>query len=111
MSIGPVYECPSDLVPKIPELALSMGMLVELQNETTAKQDGFYLFKSRLGRIIGRRYCREGVYRIWLHFTREHAFNPLYWFADFRLSNKIERMLRENGAHQCDWNDIQPDEL
>lgn len=104
MSIGPVFECPSSLVSRIPMLASSMGVHVEVLDEVEPNGwVGRYVFRTRFATIIGRRHNKNSVSRIWLHFPREHAFNPLHWFADFRLSSKIEYMLRENGAHSCDW--------
>ena len=104
MSIGPVFECPNNLVSRIPTLASSMGVHVEVFDEV--ERDGWvgrYVFRTRFATIVGMRHNKDSVSRIWLHFPTEHAFNPLYWFADFRLSNKIEHLLRENGAHSSDW--------
>jgi hypothetical protein len=104
MSMGPVVECPSGLVSRIPMLASSMGVRVELLDEVELNGPmGRYVFKSRVATIIGERRDNNNVSQIWLHFPSAHAFNPLYWFADFRLSSKIECMLRENGAHSCKW--------
>jgi hypothetical protein len=81
-----------------------MGVRVEVLDEPEPNGlVGQYVFKTRLGRIVGRRHVKNGVYRIWLAFPREHAFNPIFWFADFLLSSRIEDMLRCNGAQPCDW--------
>ena len=104
MSIGPVLECPSGLDGRIPELAHSRGIRVEVLD--IPESSGFvgqYVFRTRFGRIVGRRHFKQNVCRIWLTFPREHAFNPLLWMADFALSQRVERLLLEGGAHPCRW--------
>ena len=104
MGIGPFLECPEGLVARIPKLVSSVGVKVEVfEDGKTSGYVGQYVFRTRVGRVVGRHYKKSNVDRIWLVFPREHAFNPLHWPADFRLSVKIERMLRENGARACRW--------
>ena len=104
MGIGPILECPNGLDNRIPELAQSTGIRVEvLHGAESNGRVGRYIFRSRFGRIVGRLDCKENVCRIWLTFPREHAFNPLFWIADFRLSRRIEWILREGGARPSRW--------
>jgi len=107
MSIGPVLECPKSLVDCLPELVSSVGVKIEILDRVEPNGwEGQYVFKTSLGHIIGRRHVKDNICRIWLTFPREHAFNPLYWLADFRLCGKLERMLQENGASPCDWANV-----
>jgi hypothetical protein len=40
---------------------------------------------------------------MWLTSPGAHVLNPMLWPVDFRLSKKIERLLVENGARRCNW--------
>lgn len=104
MSIGPVFECPSSLVSGLPLLASSIAVDVDVLHDVEANGwVGRYVFRTRFATIIGRQHNHNNVIRMWLHFSWKHAFNPFHWPADFRLLTNIERLLRENGAHSCDW--------
>lgn len=107
MSIGQILECPNGLDSQIPELAQSTGIRVEVLHIAEPNgRVGQYIFSTRFGRIVGRLDYKENVCRIWLTFPREHAFNPLFWMADFSLSHRIERMLCEGGVRPCVWDPL-----
>ena len=102
MSMGPILECPDGLASRMPELAQSAGIRVEVPH--MAEPGGAvrqYVFRTRFARIVGRLCYEKNVCRIWLTFPKEHALNPLFWMADFTLSGRIERMLLEQGARPC----------
>jgi hypothetical protein len=104
MSIGPILECPEALASKIPALASSVGVRVEVLDELKLGEWNVrYVFKTRFGRILGRRKSANGLSRLWLTFPREHAFNPVFWFSDFRLLNRVKHVLLDHGAQSCDW--------
>jgi|SRR6516164_8052139 len=99
MSLGPVFRCPHNLDARIPQLARSIGIRVEALDGPGPQ----YIFRSGFGRIVGHRSRRENFSTIWLVFPKIHAFIPLLWVADFRLSARIEKLLQEGGASRCEW--------
>ena len=106
MSIGPIFELPAEVVPRISSIAVSKGIRFEIADKVEGESIGRYIFRSHLGRIEGRRHTTDGVCRVWLTFPRTHAFNPLMWMLDFRLSSRIEQMLQEVGARRCDFSQL-----
>lgn len=108
MGIGPVLECPDNLLESLPELCVTRSVRVEMVKETavTARADTYALyciFKGRLGRIHGRLSVGASITKMWLTFPRAYALNPLLWLVNFYLSRKIEGLLVENGARRCSW--------
>lgn len=108
MGIGPVLECPDDLLDRLPEVCLTRDVRVEIVKDTEARgQADRYLmhciFKSRLGRVHGRLSDGNQPRKMWLTFPRAYALNPLLWPVNFRLSNKIQALLVESGARRCTW--------
>jgi|HubBroStandDraft_5_1064220.scaffolds.fasta_scaffold132124_2 hypothetical protein len=104
MSLGPVFECPNGLDTRIPEIAHSNGIKVEVLDRP--QPNGFarrYVFRMRFGRIEGHRRFLENVSLIWLVFPRQDIFNPLFSVADFGLTRRLGKLLCESGAHPCAW--------
>jgi hypothetical protein len=97
------FHCPAEVVSRISSIAASKGIALEIADETDEGESvGRYIFRRHLGRIEGRRRAANGGCPVWLTFPRSHAFNPLLWMFDFRLSSRIERMFQEVGARRCD---------
>lgn len=88
-------------------IAASQGIRLEIVDKGDEGESiGRYIFRSNLGKIEGRRHTTDGVCRVWLTFPRTHAFNPLMWMFDFRLSSRIEQMLQAVGARRCDFSQL-----
>jgi hypothetical protein len=108
MAIGPVFECPDNLLERLPELCVTRKVRVEIvKNKETMPHAPTYaaycVFKGSLGRIHGRLSGGGQARRMWLTFPRAYALNPPLWPFSFRLSKRIERLLAENGARRCNW--------
>ena len=108
MSIGPVFECPDHLLERLPEFCATRSIRVEKLKDVEKTADVhtyviYCIFKSRLGRIHGRLSGGSQARKIWLTFPRAYALNPLLWPVNFRLSDKIQGLLVENGALRCHW--------
>jgi hypothetical protein len=99
VSLGPIFECPIGLEKLIPEIARSNGIQVESVERCEPNAcEKWFVFTTRFGRIVGHLDSKEGAFEIWLSCPREHAFNLLFWVADFGLSRRIEKFLCESGA-------------
>lgn len=108
MGIGPVFECPENLLERLPELCVTRNVRVELVKhvKVTAHARAYVtycIFKGRLGRIHGRLSSGGQARKMWLTFPRAYALNPLLWPLNLRLSKRIEGLLAENGARRCSW--------
>lgn len=108
MGIGPVFECPDDLLERLPEVCVTRRVRVEMANEieTTVNAHPYVIyctFKGRLGRIHGRLTVGGQARKMWLTFPRAYALNPLLWPVNFHLSNRIQALLAENGARRFSW--------
>jgi hypothetical protein len=109
MGIGLFLECPNGLESRIPELVESSGVRVDVLHQASRNgslEQRKYVFRTWLACIEGRLVYTENACRIWLTFPRNHAFNPLFWAGDFRLTNRIGRLLCEGGARRCVWNEL-----
>lgn len=110
MGMRPVFECPDNLLERLPEVCAARSVRVEMVKEvdvaTRARPYVIYCaFKWRLGRIRGGLSHGGKARRMWLTTPGAHAINPLLWPVDLRLTKKIERLLVENGARRCSWDD------
>jgi hypothetical protein len=108
MAIGPVFECPDNLLERLPELCVTSSVRVQMVKDMEIKAHAhpyviYCIFKGRLGRIHGRLSGEGQARKMWLTFPRAYALNPLLWPVNFRLSNRIQRLLVENGARRCRW--------
>jgi hypothetical protein len=108
MAIGPVFECPENLLERLSELCVTRGVRVEMARETAVRAHphtyaSYCVFRGRLSRIHGRLSGGGQARKMWLTFPRAYALNPLLWPFNFRLSKRIEGLLAENGARRCSW--------
>jgi hypothetical protein len=110
MGMGPVFECPDNLLERLPEVCAARSVRVEMVKEIEITANAhpyviYCIFKGRLGRIDGRLSSGGQARKMWLTFPRAYALNPLLWPVNFRLSKRIEGLLAENGARRCNWDD------
>jgi hypothetical protein len=107
MGLGPIFECPENLVERLPKICRDHGLSIEIfgsggkgSGKGTAR---YCVVGSWLGRINGNLSGLGKVQRIWLTLPRSHAFNPLLWPINFRLLRRIEALLVGHGAFRCAW--------
>jgi hypothetical protein len=108
MGIGPVFECPDNLLERLPELCVTRNVRVQMVEDMEVTADAaayviYCIFKGRLGRIHGRLSGEGQGRKMWLTFPRAYALNPLLWPVNFRLSKRIQELLAENGARRSSW--------
>jgi hypothetical protein len=96
MSIGPILEIPDDLTNRLRSTLESECIRVEHSDEC-------FIFRKRLAALNGRLVHRDGRTLLWLTFPKAHALNPLFWPLDFSLSNRVERVLKREGARSVEW--------
>jgi hypothetical protein len=103
MGIGPTLSCGAELLEKLPRLAASRKIKMEVfvERRSNDLNESVYIFKSHMGRIVGRE--RQGF--LWLTFPKSHAFNPFLWPFGLRLSQELQNILLQNGAQHYSWED------
>jgi hypothetical protein len=101
MGAIPAFEFPTELISEIPKAAASNGIELEVLHKVERDIFAQYVFRRRLGTIVGHSRTTESVHYLWLAFPWSHAFNPFVWPFNFHLSSRIERMLQDLGAQRC----------
>jgi len=96
MSIGSVLDCPKELSARIAAVLQPEGITV------THSADGFQ-FRRNIARIDGKKRLTSFGCIVWLTFPPTHVFNPLLWWFDFGLRNRIRAALRRHGAADTDF--------
>jgi hypothetical protein len=96
MAIGTILDCSTDVEERLPTILAAQQIRVRRVGESLT-------FQRWIGRIDCLPRQRNGRTLLWLTVPKAHAFNPFFWYFDFALSKRIERVLRGNGASVSDW--------
>jgi hypothetical protein len=104
MGIGPVFDCPERLIGDLEPLFAQEK--IGVTRAALALPKPHVLFCKGLARIVAFQQSRNDRTLLWLTFPKAHAFNPLFWYFDFSLSDRIGRILLRSGAMPLNWQEF-----
>jgi hypothetical protein len=97
MGTGPVLECSTELVDRLPSIVASQHIrLTSADSPSDIFFDKRLDFRRRLGRVVGHQQNRKTHSYVWL--TAARPLNPMFWYFDLSLIREIERTLVAAGA-------------
>jgi len=103
MGLGPTVSMPTAMLAALPGLLKESGIRCR---EARRAGDGRRL---RFGRFLAaaEAHVREtSASEVRLHLVCAHGMNPLMWWLEVRLVNRLEQLLLQNGATPCEWEDF-----
>jgi hypothetical protein len=101
MGMGPMISMPQAMLEDLPNQLKSIGIgcreLVPKHRLPVKKTLRFSRFLAATDADV--RDCGPG--EVSVHLVCAHGLNPLMWWPEMRLLNRIEKHLTDNGAAPC----------
>jgi hypothetical protein len=101
MGLGPTLSMPRVMLDRLP--ALLAESRIRCQEAALHKLHGRRFRFRRLLASADASVRESGPEEVRLHIVCTHGMNPLMWWPEVRLVNRLQRIMLEHGASPCTY--------